>query len=374
MAGIYIHIPFCKKACHYCDFHFSTSFSYKNELIDCLLNEISLRTDYLSGESIGSIYFGGGTPSLLSDIEIKKILDVIHQNFNIESEIECTLEANPDDLTLEKMTSLRKAGINRLSIGVQSFFEEDLLFMNRSHNAAQAESCIALAREAGFDNFSIDLIFGYPLLSDEKWKRNIETVLQLNVPHISCYAMTVEPQTALASFIKKKKTPPVNQEQSAVQFEYLMHVLEAQGYQHYEISNYALPGKRAVHNSNYWKGIPYLGIGPSAHSFDGESRQWNIANNIKYMKAVSVNELPFEKETLTWSQKINERIMTSLRTMEGLNRTAITQQLNEEQLIEWNDSLQHMQHEALILIEEETIKLTQKGKLFGDYVAGELFV
>lgn len=374
MAGIYIHIPFCKKACHYCDFHFSTSLSYKNELIDCLLKEIAIRSDYLNGETIQSIYFGGGTPSLLSASEVKTLLDEINKHFDVQQIIECTLEANPDDLTLEKMTSFREAGINRLSIGIQSFFEEDLLFMNRSHNAAQALACITLAREAGFDNFSIDLIFGYPLLSDEKWQQNIAKALQFNIPHLSCYAMTVEPQTALASLIKKKKTPPVNQEQSAAQFEYLMNELEAHDYQQYEISNYALAGKRAVHNSNYWKGIPYLGIGPSAHSFDGNSRQWNVANNIKYMKSLNENTLSFEKELLSPSQKINEGIMTSLRTKEGLNRKSITPHMNDEQRNEWIESVQHMQRDGMIVIEEDTIKLTQKGKLFGDYVAGELFV
>ena len=323
MAGIYIHIPFCKKACHYCDFHFSTSLRYKNELISHLLKEIELRKDYLQGETIDTIYFGGGTPSLLSQREVTLLLENVYKYFEVSKSVECTLEANPDDLSLEKIIEWKEAGINRLSIGVQSFFEEDLLYMNRSHEAIQAEKCIPLVREGGIENFSIDLIFGYPLLTDQKWKQNIETALQYHVPHLSCYAMTLEPKTALASFIKNQKTQPINNEQSASQFEYLMNRLEAEGYEHYEISNYALPGNRAVHNSNYWKGVSYLGVGPSAHSFCGSSRQWNAANNMKYIKSLDAGIIPFETEKLTDTQRLNEHIMTSLRTMEGLDVSSI---------------------------------------------------
>ncbi len=374
MAGIYIHIPFCKKACHYCDFHFSTSLQYKNELIEHLLKEIELRKDYLNGEKIETIYFGGGTPSILSATELNLIFDKIKECFEIDHSIECTLEANPDDITAEKIVELKQVGINRLSIGIQSFYDEDLQYMNRSHDAQQAERCIAIAREGGIENFSIDLIFGYPLLTDEKWKKNIETALQYKVPHLSCYAMTIEPQTALASFIKQKKTPPINHEQSASQFDYLMNVLQENNYEHYEISNYALPGKRARHNSNYWKGISYLGIGPSAHSFSGESRQWNVANNAQYIKSLSENKLPFEKEILTTAQQLNERIMTSLRTVEGLNLEFIKNKLNEQQYEDWNKTVEHFLNDGMLLIEHDGLKLTQKGKLFADYVAGELFM
>jgi oxygen-independent coproporphyrinogen-3 oxidase len=374
MAGIYIHIPFCKKACHYCDFHFSTSLTYKNELIQQLLMEIELRKEYLKGDVVDTIYFGGGTPSLLSKGELIAILDKIHNTFRVHDTIECTLEANPDDLSSDTLIALNDAGINRLSIGIQSFFDEDLQYMNRSHDAAQAARCIDAARDAGIENVSIDLIFGYPLLSDDKWKQNIDTALTYEVPHLSCYAMTVEPKTALASFIKSKKTLPINHEQSASQFEYLMKALQAKGYEHYEISNYALSGKRAVHNSNYWKGIPYLGIGPSAHSFDGVSRQWNVANNMTYIKSLGEGIVPFEQEVLTETQQLNERIMTSLRTMEGFDMAYHKNKCSMEDSFAFDKTVQHFIQEGLLVAENDVIKLTQQGKLFADYVAGELFV
>ncbi len=374
MAGIYIHIPFCKKACHYCDFHFSTSLTYKNELIQQLLMEIELRKEYLKGDVVDTIYFGGGTPSLLSKGELIAILDKIHNTFRVHDTIECTLEANPDDLSSDALIALNDAGINRLSIGIQSFFDEDLQYMNRSHDAAQAARCIDAARDAGIENVSIDLIFGYPLLSDDKWKQNIDTALTYEVPHLSCYAMTVEPKTALASFIKSKKTLPINHEQSASQFEYLMKALQAKGYEHYEISNYALSGKRAVHNSNYWKGIPYLGIGPSAHSFDGVSRQWNVANNMTYIKSLGEGIVPFEQEVLTETQQLNERIMTSLRTMEGFDMAYHKNKCSMEDAFAFDKTVQHFIQEGLLVAENDVIKLTQQGKLFADYVAGELFV
>ena len=374
MAGIYIHIPFCKKACHYCDFHFSTSLTYKNELIQQLLMEIELRKEYLKGDVVDTIYFGGGTPSLLSKGELIAILDKIHNMFRVHDTIECTLEANPDDLSSDTLIALNDAGINRLSIGIQSFFDEDLQYMNRSHDAAQAARCIDAARDAGIENVSIDLIFGYPLLSDDKWKQNIDTALTYEVPHLSCYAMTVEPKTALASFIKSKKTLPINHEQSASQFEYLMKALQAKGYEHYEISNYALSGKRAVHNSNYWKGIPYLGIGPSAHSFDGVSRQWNDANNMRYIKSLGEGIVPFEQEVLTETQQLNERIMTSLRTMEGFDMAYHKNKCSMEDAFAFDKTVQHFIQEGLLVVENDVIKLTQQGKLFADYVAGELFV
>ena len=374
MAGIYIHIPFCKKACHYCDFHFSTSLTYKNELIQQLLMEIELRKEYLKGDVVDTIYFGGGTPSLLSKGELIAILDKLHNTFRVHDTIECTLEANPDDLSSDTLIALNDAGINRLSIGIQSFFDEDLQYMNRSHDAAQAARCIDAARDAGIENVSIDLIFGYPLLSDDKWKQNIDTALTYEVPHLSCYAMTVEPKTALASFIKSKKTLPINHEQSASQFEYLMKALQAKGYEHYEISNYALSGKRAVHNSNYWKGIPYLGIGPSAHSFDGVSRQWNVANNMTYIKSLGEGIVPFEQEVLTETQQLNERIMTSLRTMEGFDMAYHKNKCSMEDAFAFDKTVQHFIQEGLLVAENDVIKLTQQGKLFADYVAGELFV
>lgn len=279
MAGIYFHIPFCKQACHYCDFHFSTSLRYKDELLAAMLQELVLRKPYLEEQTIESIYFGGGTPSLLNETELSRLIDAIETNYSISRNVEITLEANPDDLYAAKVTDFRKTNINRFSIGIQSFFEEDLKWMNRAHNASEAESAIKRVQDAGFENITADLIYGFPLLSDEKWAANIEKMTSMDVPHISAYSMTVEPQTALGSFIKTGKQKPMNEGQSADQFVLLMEQLEGKNYEQYEISNFARGEAYSKHNSNYWRGVSYLGIGPSAHSFNQESRQWNISNN-----------------------------------------------------------------------------------------------
>lgn len=374
MSALYIHIPFCKKACHYCNFHFSTSLQYKNELIQQLLKELEIRKQYLQQQPLETIYFGGGTPSLLTQEELSMIFESIHLHYKVLDGIEITLEANPDDLSNDKLHMLKQMGINRLSVGIQSFFEEDLLYMNRSHNATQALHSLQQIQEAGFTNYSADLIFGYPLLSDEKWQQNINIMLQNKVPHLSCYAMTVEPQTALASFIKKKQSPPINNTQSAIQFEFLMQILKANGYDHYEISNYAKAGNRAIHNSSYWQGKSYLGIGPSAHSFNGESRQWNVSNNMQYIKSLQQNVIPFEKEILSAQQKLNEHIMISLRTKEGFKLSHITSQLNEMQISSWKTTLDDLLVNNYVDLTDNTLTLSNKGKLFADYVAGELFI
>lgn len=374
MAGIYFHIPFCRKACHYCDFHFSTSLQSRQAVLQAMLGELEARKDYLQGETIHSIYFGGGTPSLLSVEELQQFLNECARHFHLSPDAEYTLEANPDDLDLEKVKQLRSAGFNRLSIGMQSFYDEDLLYMNRSHTAAHAEQCIQLARDGGFTNFSIDLIFGYPLLSDAKWAHTVEKVIAHAVPHISCYAMTVEPRTALASFIQSKKVPPMDAAQSAAQFEYLMEELRNAGYLHYEISNYCLPGQRAIHNSNYWKGIPYLGIGPSAHSFDGNSRQWNVANNALYLRAIEQGEGLYEQEILSRVQKTNETIMTSLRTMEGLPFAVVESQMEAEAYQTWKVMVHDYAAKGLLRIEADIAVLTDEGKLLADAIAAELFL
>ncbi|RYE16568.1 MAG: radical SAM family heme chaperone HemW, partial [Sphingobacteriaceae bacterium] len=257
MAGIYLHIPFCKRACHYCDFHFSTSFQYKTEILQALKQEIILQKQYLQNEEIETIYFGGGTPSVLETAEINALLDTVFSNFKVNAEAEITLEANPDDLSPQKIKSLKQTPVNRFSIGVQSFFEEDLIWMNRAHNAVEAFTSIKTAQDYGFENITIDLIYGYPLLSNDKWQYNLEQFFRLKIPHLSAYSMTVEPQTALASFISKKKQPAMNEEQSAAQFEFLMDQIEQHGFEHYEISNFCMPGQFSRHNSNYWAGIKY---------------------------------------------------------------------------------------------------------------------
>ncbi|HHM20934.1 MAG TPA: radical SAM family heme chaperone HemW, partial [Bacteroidetes bacterium] len=321
MSGIYIHIPFCKQACHYCNFHFSTSLKYKADMVRALLKELDLRKDYLGAEPLETIYFGGGTPSLLDQRELDLFFDKLASNFPVSDFqlLEITLEANPDDLNPKKIMELKNTPVNRLSIGVQSFFEKDLQFMNRAHHAGEAEACIKNAQNAGFENLTIDLIYGSPTTPDQNWEKNIEKAVYLNIPHISCYCLTVEPKTALAHFIKKRKVSPPDEEQAARQFDILINKLNKENYAHYEISNFAKKGFYSKHNTNYWKGKKYLGIGPSAHSFDSRSRQWNVAHNIKYMQALNQNRPDIGIEILTPQQQYNEYVMTSLRTMWGIN-------------------------------------------------------
>ena len=299
MAGIYIHIPFCKQACNYCNFHFSTSLKLK--------------------EDIETLYFGGGTPSILDINDLQLLFTALRKKFIFSADTEITLEANPDDITPAKLKLWKQAGINRLSVGIQSFIEEELVWMNRAHTAAESLQCIDEIKQAGFTNFSVDLIYGSPLLSDEDWKRNVAIVIEKNIPHISCYALTVEPKTALDKMITQHKKAPVDAEKQAKQFLLLMEWMQTAGYEHYEISNFAKSGMRSKHNSSYWQGKKYYGFGPSAHAFDGKKRQWNIANNALYIQSLKNNTIPFEAEILTSTQQLNEYIMTSLRTMEGLS-------------------------------------------------------
>ena len=322
MPGIYIHIPFCKQACHYCDFHFSVSLQKKDAFIRALLEEIRLQKNYLiSTDSkpspVSTIYFGGGTPSILSAQEIKNILDEIKKNYPVKEDAEITLEANPDDLTKEKLKSLKDTGINRLSIGIQSFSDADLKFMNRVHDSKMALDSIKAAQDTGFSNLTIDCIYGTPTLSDEQWIHNLKTALELGIPHLSCYSLTVEPRTALAQFIKTGKVPPVEEAKAASQFELLMQFADDNNYEQYEISNFAKNKMYSLHNSNYWKNENYLGLGPSAHSYNGTSRQWNVASNSAYIESLHQHKIPFEKEELTITQQYNEYILTSLRTIWG---------------------------------------------------------
>jgi len=368
LAGIYIHIPFCKQACHYCNFHFTTSLRNKNELIAAILIETELQKDYLNADSIQSIYFGGGTPSLLEIADLRLQIEKIRKLYSVSIDAEITLEANPDDITEEKLINWKKAGINRLSIGVQSFFGEDLLWMNRAHNAQQAIDNLQLAMQQ-FDNITIDLIYGHPLLTDEKWNQNIEKFLSLNIPHLSCYALTVEPKTPLQKMIKEKKKEDVNPGQQSEQFLYLMNKMINAGYEHYEISNFAKPGFRSRHNSSYWMGEKYLGLGPSAHSFNGESRQWNIANNAIYISSLAKNEIPFEKEILSPVQKLNEYIMTSLRTIEGLD----LRRVSDAESIELQAASKKYFDSNKMILKNEHLILTDVGKLFADGIAADLF-
>jgi oxygen-independent coproporphyrinogen III oxidase len=374
MAGIYLHIPFCKKACHYCNFHFSTSLQLKNGFVQALLKEIALREDYLQGETVHTIYFGGGTPSLLNKEELLAVTQSLRSHFPVAADAELTLESNPDDITVEKLEHWKEAGINRLSIGVQSFFEEDLLWMNRAHNASQAVHCIELARQAGFNNLTIDLIYGSPTLTDQKWKENIDTAVSLGISHLSCYALTVEQGTALQKMIALHKKEDVDNDRQASQFTQLMDSLSTAGYEHYEISNFAKPGYRSRHNSSYWQGKKYLGLGPSAHSFNGSGRQWNIANNTLYIQSLAENKVPLEEEKLTTTQHLNEYIMTALRTLEGIDLLVVEEKFGKDARESVVQSTGKWLAKKLCLLDSGRIVLTKEGKLFADGIASDLFV
>lgn len=372
MAGIYIHIPFCKQACHYCNFYFTTSPGNKDRFIQALLHEIELSKNYLEGEKIETLYFGGGTPSLLSGTEIITILEKLNSHYGLNSLKEFTIEANPDDLNTEKikeLAELRSSGFNRFSVGIQSFFDEDLKYMNRAHNAGEASSSIKRVQDAGFDNITLDLIYATPTMSDEHWHKNLETAFALNVPHISSYALTVEPKTSLDKKIKKGESKPVSETQAANQFSILMEEMKKAGYEQYEISNFAKTGKYAIHNSNYWSGKKYLGLGPSAHSYNGISRRWNVANNINYINSISSGIILFEEEVLTKAQQINERIMTSLRTMWGLNLANFDSQIAD--LIKCDLNAADPSH---YILSNNVLILTNQGKLFADAIASSLFL
>lgn len=373
MAGIYLHIPFCKQACYYCNFHFSTSLAQQPALIKQMLREITLQQDYLAGQTVTSIYFGGGTPSLLSRNDLQQLLEKLYATFKIDPDAEITLEANPDDLSPEKLGELRAAGINRLSIGVQSFHEEDLRWMNRAHDSRQALQSIRDARDAGFDNLTIDLIYGGPTLSDEGWAANVQQAIDLGVQHLSCYALTVEPGTALDQFIRKKKVPVLDTDKAARHFEQLMQWTAKAGYEHYEISNFALPGWHSRHNSSYWQSQPYLGLGPSAHSFNGHSRQWNIANNALYIKSMERDAVPFELEELTPTMMLNEYIMTTLRTSLGCLLPTVAERFGTDKRDTLLKNARPFLDKGWMVLRNEALVLTPEGRLFADGIASDLF-
>ena len=373
MAGIYLHIPFCKQACNYCNFHFTTSLRYKSDLVQALCKELELQQPQLKGEGVQTIYFGGGTPSLLTLEECQQVLDTIHKLYEVQPGAEITLEGNPDDITPEKLAGWKAAGINRLSVGVQSFFEEELHWMNRAHNAGQAHQCIENIRKAGFDNYTIDLIYGSPLLNDEQWEQNVQTAINYGIPHLSCYALTVEERTPLHKQINQQLKQDVDNEKQARQFILLMQWLRAAGYEHYEVSNFAKPGFRSRHNSSYWRGEKYIGIGPSAHSYDGRARTWNIANNNAYIQAINSGKVPGETEVLTEVQKFNEYIMISLRTMEGIDTKRVAKQWGQNTTVRLEQQLQRYVVNGLVVKRESSYSLTDEGMLRADGIASDLF-
>ncbi len=374
MAGIYLHIPFCKQACNYCNFHFSTSLRLKDEFLAALRQEMAMQREYLQGEPLDTIYLGGGTPSLLSYGELMQLFEVLHTHFKVSDSPEITLEANPDDLSVEYLTTLRKTPVNRLSIGIQSFAEEDLRYMNRAHNAIEARACIEYAQDKGFDNLTIDLIYGAPTTTHKQWERNLKAIFDYDIPHVSCYALTVEPRTALENHVRRGLTAAPSEDKAAEQFETLMTLMRKYGYVHYEISNFAQPNRFARHNSNYWRGVSYLGLGPSAHSFDGKSRQWNVANNAQYIKSIQANQVPFTREELTINQQYNEYVMTSLRTIWGCDPQHIAEKFGKKMLKHFNKQiLPHVQNKT-IETDDKCYFLTDKGRFLADGIASDLFI
>ncbi|MFV8364358.1 radical SAM family heme chaperone HemW [Flavobacterium sp. ZT3P35] len=372
MSGIYIHIPFCKQACHYCDFHFSTSMKKKEEMVMSIAKELRMRKSEFEKEQVETIYFGGGTPSVLTSEEINFLIEEVYKNYSVSENPEITLEANPDDLSSERIIALSKSKINRLSIGIQSFFEDDLQLMNRAHNSAEAKKCLEEATQY-FDNISLDLIYGIPGMSNEKWKQNIETALSFGIPHISSYALTVEPKTALNKLIQTGKIAAPKDEVAQQHFAILVETLEANDFIHYELSNFGKANYFSNNNSAYWLGKKYLGIGPSAHSYDGVSRSWNVSNNALYLKSIQENKLPNEIEILSITDRYNEYIMTGLRTIWGVSLDRIEQEFGTVYLEYLNKQSQKFLDDDLVFIENNILKPTAKGKFLTDGIASDLF-
>ncbi|MGO4818588.1 radical SAM family heme chaperone HemW [Flavobacterium sp. W22_SRS_FP1] len=373
MSGIYIHIPFCKQACHYCDFHFSTSMKKKDEMVLALAKEIQMRKSESDNKQVETIYFGGGTPSVLTAEEIDFLIAAVYNNYDVTENPEITLEANPDDLSSERILELSKSKINRLSIGIQSFFEDDLKMMNRAHNSAEAQKCLEEATRY-FDNISVDLIYGVPGTSNDKWKQNIEKALSFGIPHISSYALTVEPKTALKKLIDTGKVAEPSDEVAQEHFVILVETLQANGFIHYELSNFGKENYFSKNNSAYWLGKKYIGIGPSAHSYDGISRSWNIANNSLYIKSIDTDKLPNEVEILTDSDRYNEYIMTGLRTIWGVSLGRIKREFGQSYLDYLMKQAQKFLDDDLVCIENDILKPTKKGKFLTDGIASDLFI
>lgn len=372
MAGIYIHIPFCRKACHYCNFHFSTTLDQSDRMVNAIEKEIIL-SNHGKKSPIETIYFGGGTPSILSTKHLDRLLNTVYKLFEVNAEVEITMEANPDDITPEKAKAWKAMGINRFSIGIQSFFEEDLKWMNRAHDAQQSRRCIEIIKEEGFYNFSIDLIYGTPGQTHERWLENLDIAIQEKIPHLSCYALTVEEGTALYSMIKSGKKESVDSDEQSICFDALVQKTRDAGYRHYEISNLALPGMESKHNQSYWKGIPYWGFGPAAHSFDGKSRRWNVANNMEYMTSIENNKIPSEIEFLSEVDQLNEYIMTSLRCDTGINKNYFKHNWGEEKLLNLRKEINVSIELGRVIEDTVCFKLTDQGRFFADGIISSLF-
>ncbi len=372
---IYIHIPFCKQKCSYCNFHFSTSLNFKDDMVAAMKKEIVLRKNELQNKSLSSLYFGGGTPSILSADEIKSLIDEVLKHFSFEKDIEITLEANPDDLNKEFLKGLSDSPVNRLSIGTQSFFEADLKLMNRAHTANEAEDSIKRVQDFGFENLSIDLIYGSPTSNLEIWKENLNKTIALEVPHISSYALTVEPKTALENWISKGKVISPKEEEQNREFYYLSDFLKDHGFEHYEVSNFAKPGFYSRHNSSYWKYKEYLGIGPSAHSYNGSDvRSWNIANNQQYIKKLNAHLPAKEEEILSAEDQFNEMIMIGLRTIWGVDLENLKGKFNDRILEHFQREIKQKLEEEILIIENNHLKIPEKHWFMADGIASDLFM
>ncbi|TDL99308.1 MAG: coproporphyrinogen III oxidase [Flavobacteriaceae bacterium] len=373
MAGLYLHIPFCKQRCSYCDFHFSTSSNQKDKMLEAIKQELIERKEELKNQRFKTIYLGGGTPSLLTPEQIKTLIDCIYEHYPLEKELEITLEANPDDLSLDYLISLKnQTPINRLSIGLQSFEDEELVFMNRAHHQTQSLECIENAQKVGFENLSVDLIYGTPGTNTQKWRNALKKVMEFKIPHISAYALTVEEKTPLNTWIKQKKTASPNQDLQLEHFKILREELQKNGYLAYEISNYCLPGFASKHNSNYWKGIPYLGFGPSAHSYDGKTRSWNVSNNSLYIKAVESKKRDFQRETLSNTQKANEKIMIGLRSIQGVDLEELWTLLNPKQKVELEKEID--KNQTLLEIKNGRLIAKEEALFLLDKICVDLFL
>jgi oxygen-independent coproporphyrinogen-3 oxidase len=371
---LYLHIPFCRQACHYCDFHFSTNTSNKRAVVEAIAAEIVLRKDYLPEKGIETIYFGGGTPSMLDQAELELLLDTIRQHFSVDKDAEITLEANPDDLSAEKLRQFYAAGINRLSIGIQSFHEPHLKFLNRIHSATEAGQCVKTAQDIGIQNISIDLIYAIPAESHAILQEDMQKAFELNISHISAYCLTIEPQTAFGSWLKKKKIQPIDEEFAARQFEILIKTLAENSYEQYEISNFARNGRYSRHNSSYWKQRPYLGVGPSAHSYNGSSREYNVSNNAQYLKAIQGNVIPATIEQLSVADQTNEYLLTGLRTKWGVSREKLELLSKGTFRMVHAEDLKRMTASGWIWEDTQSLYLTESGKLFADRIASDLFI
>ena len=374
MAGIYIHIPFCKQACHYCDFHFSTNSSKQHEMVCAIAKELQIQKDYLGHNIIETIYFGGGTPSLLSKEDLNIILGAVRQNYKVSDSPEICLEANPDDLSNEKFVELADAGVNRLSIGIQTFHDEHLAYLNRAHSSQEARACVDRARSSGINNISIDLIYAIPSSDHQIWEEDLAQAMALKPDHISSYCLTIENKTAFGNWLSKGKIKPINEEFAAQQFEILIETMYDNGYEQYEVSNFCLPNQYSKHNSNYWKQQQYLGVGPSAHSYNGVHRQFNISHNQKYLSTMALGEIPYTLDILNDKDHINEYLLTSLRTKWGADMTFLKTKHGYDLLHDQEEYLEELRGKELAIIQNDTLYLTNRGKLFADKIASDLFL